>query len=165
VYSLNVPVPGEVRRVASDLHPRLTAFDAVRERHSLLVKRLGDGSLPRVRERLREPLSGSPAFEVRLSGIDYFERPVNGTGPVVYLAVESPGLYDLHDRLVSAFGAVAELEGDEYVPHVTLARGGSVADAERLAAVDVPPVTWTVSRLALWDDAYRETVARFELPR
>jgi 2'-5' RNA ligase len=165
VFSLNVPVPGEVERIAGDLHPRLTAFDAIRERRSLLVKRLGDDSLARLRERLRDPLSGSPAFEVRVTGIDYFERPVNGPGPVVYLVVESPGLYDLHDRMVSAFGAVADLEGDEYIPHVTLARGGSITDAERLAAVDVPPVTWTVSGLALWDDTYRETVARFGLPR
>ena len=39
VFSLNVPVPGKVRRVAGDLHPELVGFDRVRERHTLLAKR------------------------------------------------------------------------------------------------------------------------------
>ena len=150
--------------MASDLHPELAAFDSIRERRSLLLKRL-DGSDPnRLRERLRDPLAGAPAVEARIAGIDYFERPVRGPGPVVYLAVESPGLRSLHDRLVDVFGAVEGLEGPGYVPHVTLARGGSVADAERLAAREIEPVTWTVSELVLWSARYRETVASIRLP-
>ncbi|SEO59946.1 2'-5' RNA ligase [Halogranum amylolyticum] len=163
MYSLNVPVPGGVQRLAAELHPRLTAFDTVRERHTLVAKRLGDDSLPRLRERLRPLLRDTPAFEARITGVDFFERPTKGTGPVVYLAVESPGLVALHDRLCEAFDPIDGLEGDDYVPHVTLARGGSLADAEALAAVDVDSVTWTVSALDLWSAEFRESAATLRL--
>lgn len=163
MYSLNVPVPGGVQRLAAELHPRLTAFDTVRERHTLVVKRLGDDSLARLRERLRPLLRDEPAFEARVTGVDFFERPTKGTGPVVYLAVESPGLVALHDRLCEAFDPIDGLEGDDYVPHVTLARGGSIADAEALADLDVDSVSWTVSALDLWSAEFREPAATLRL--
>lgn len=165
MYSLNVPVPGDVSRLASAHYPELSAFDRVRERHSLTLKRFEATERARLRERLARVLSPAPAVEARVTGLDYFERPVRGPGPVVYAAVESPGLRQLHRRLVEAFGAVEALEGDDYTPHVTLARGGSVADADRLAGTDVDPVTWTVSGLDLWDAEYRESVARIPLPQ
>lgn len=166
MFSLNVPVPGAVSRVAADLEPELVGSGMeVRERHGLLVKRFeGVDSLHRLRSRLREVLVGEPAFEARITGVDAFERPVRGDGPVVYLAVESPGLLALHGRLVDAFGAVEGLEGEGYVPHVTLGRGGRVDTLERLRSTDVEPVTWTVSELAIWDARYGEIVARIGLP-
>ena len=165
MYSLNVPVPGDVQRLAAELHPRLTAFDTVRERHTLVAKRLGDDSLDRLRERLRLPLRDLSPFEARVTGLDFFERPTKGTGPVVYLAVESPGLLALHERLCEAFDPLDGLEGDDYVPHVTLARGGPVADAEALASLDIDPVTWTVSELDLWSAEFRESAATLRLRR
>jgi len=168
VYSLNVPVPGAVERLAADLHPRLTAFDRVRDRHSLVCKRFeaDEGDYDRLRERLRVALSPTPAFEARVTGIDAFETPTHGPGPVVYLAVESPGLHDLHRRLVDAFGAVhEELEGETYVPHVTLARGDGRDALDALRALNVDPITWTVSELHLWSRARRETAWRVSLPR
>jgi 2'-5' RNA ligase len=86
---------------------------------------------------------------------------------VVYLAVESPGLRQVHDRVLDDFSAVEEFQGDDYVPHVTLARGGGVAaeqTARRLAEREIEPVTWTVERLGLWDAKYEEEVATFSLP-
>ncbi|MGM0590976.1 MAG: 2'-5' RNA ligase family protein [Halobacteriota archaeon] len=165
MYSLNVPVPGRIERLASDLFPRLTAFDRVRDRHTLVCKRFEAESLPRLRKRLRRALDDSPSFEARVDGIDYFERPISGSGPVVYLAVESLGLLQLHDRLVDAFGAVPGLEGDDYTPHVTLARSGTIDAASELASLDIDPVVWTVSELHVWDPRYRETVARIGLPK
>ncbi|UPW01665.1 2'-5' RNA ligase family protein [Halorussus gelatinilyticus] len=170
MYSLNVPVPGEVERLAEDLRPALLDFESIRERHTLLCKRLGDeppGGTARLREQLRTRLAGAPAFEARVTGIDRFENPPLGEGPVVYLAVESPGLRQVHGRLLDEFSAVEEFEGDDYVPHVTLARGGGVAaegTARRLADREIEPVTWTVNRLALWDATYEEEVATFSLP-
>ena len=164
MYSLNVPVPGAVARVAADLHPKLVAFDRVRDRHTLVVKRFEEDDRDRLRELLRDALTGTSAFEVRVTGVDYFERAAAGASPVVYLTVESPALMSLHDRLVRAFGAVDGVEGAQYVPHVTLARGGSVADAQRLACESVDPVAWTVSELAVWHADYRETVERVSLP-
>ena len=168
MYSLNVPLPGAVERLASELYPRLAAFDRVRERRSLTLKRFEDAngaaSPAHLRERIRPVLSGAPAVEARIVGVDRFEEPVRGPGPVVYLVVESPGLRRLHRRLVGAFGAVPELEGDAYVPHVTLARGGSGEAAAELAALDVDPIEWTVSELELWSAEYREAVGSVSLP-
>lgn len=163
MYSVNVPVPGAVQRLAAELHPRLTTFETIRERHTLVAKRLGDDSLARLRERLRSPLAAVSPFDARVTGIDFFETPTKGTGPVVYLAVESPGLLALHDRLCEAFAPLDGLEGDDYVPHVTLARGGSVADAETLTALDIDPVTWRVSNLDLWSAEFRESAATLRL--
>jgi 2'-5' RNA ligase len=169
VYSVNAPVSGDVERLASELFPKLTAFDSVRERHSLLVKRLSDLEAARIgpdrlAERLRPVLRGTPAFEARISEIDYFTDPPRGPGPVVYLAVESPQLRRLHLRLVDEFGAVDDLEGESYVHHVTLARGGSVDAAARLADTEIEPITWTISELLLWNPEFREVARRISLP-
>lgn len=165
MYSLNVPVPGSVRAVAADLAPRLLGFDRVRDRHSLVVKRFESARLDVLRKELDRALRDEPAFEARVTGVDYFADPPVGSAPVVYLAVESPGLRALHERLVDEFGAVEGLEGPVYAPHVTLARGGSVEDAEQIASVGVDPVAWTVRELHLWSREYRETVSRYSLPR
>lgn len=167
MFSLNVPVPGEVERLAEELRPELLEFETIRERHTLLCKRLGElpaGGTPRLREQVRTALVGAPAFDVRVTGIDCFERPPVGEGPVVYLAVESPGLHRVHNRLLPEFSAVEEFQGDDYVPHITLARGGDVETAHRIAEREIEPVTWTARRLVLWDAKYREGVAEFSLP-
>jgi 2'-5' RNA ligase len=169
VFSLNVSVPGAVRRVALDLHPRLTPFDSVRDRHTLLAKRFDTTldadaeSLPRLRERLRDVLRPVAPFEARTDGIDYFERPTRGEGPVVYLGVESEGLHDLHRRLCAEFGTVEGMEGPDFTPHVTLARGGRVEDAEALSRRSVDTTRWTVREVRIWDARYRETAARISL--
>lgn len=165
MFSLNVPVPGSVSRLADDLQPALFGFERVREDHTLLAKRIGDPDHFDVRtHEVRRALRGQPAFEVRITGVDYFEQPTVGTAPVVYLAVESPGLLELHDRLVDEFGAIDGLEGEDYTPHVTLARGGDLASAERAAERGVDPVAWTVTELEFFDAGYREVAGRMSLP-
>jgi len=178
VFSLNVPVPGQLKRVASELHPELSRFERIRERHTLVAKRfdttLDDDadSLPRLRERLRPLLreydagqqNGSAGIDLRVTGIDYFETPTRGSGPVVFLAVESDDLHALHRRLCESFGTVSGIEGDDYVPHVTLARGGRVADADDLAErISIEPFEWTATELHVWDSRYREAAARLPL--
>ena len=92
MYSVNVPVPWAVQRLAASLEPDLTEFASIRDRHTLVVKRL-DGrdldDLHRIRERLRPALRGVAPFEVRVTGVDAFENPPLGDAPVVYLAVEA----------------------------------------------------------------------------
>ena len=161
--SLNVPVPGRVERLAADFEPRLTPFETVRDRHTLVAKRFETEDVHALEADLRPLLARVRQFEIRVTGVDYFETPTTGRSPVVYLAVESSGLRRLHATLVEAFGALPGLEGDDYVPHVTLARGGSVDDAERLAATTVDSVSWTASRLDVWSGRYRETVSRIGL--
>jgi len=165
VYSVNVPVPGRVRALAADLYPSLVDFPVVREDHSLLLKRLGDADhVGALQRRAHRALEGTPTVEARVTGIEYFAEPPVGAAPVVYLAVESPGLEAVHADLVDAFGAVEGLEGEEYVPHVTLARGGDREMARRLADREVESVRWTVSELEFFDGSYRLPVSRVSLP-
>ena len=173
MFSLNVPVPGAVARLAADLHPQLVGFDSRREEYTLVVKRFDESTLrasqpdvqlATLQQQLPQELAGTPAFEAAVEEVDFFAEPARGEGPVVYLAVESPGLRQLHKKLVDAYGAVEGLEGVDYVPHVTLARGGSMADVERIAEMGVESVSWTVSELTIWDSRYREPVSRYSLP-
>ena len=167
MFSLNVPVPGEVRRLAGELRPHLTAFDSVRDRKTLVAKRLDDtveGGRDRIEGRARQALAGAPAFEARVTGIDFFAEPTAGAAPVVYLEVESPGLFRVHGQLVDVFGALDGVEGAKYTPHITLARGGTLEAAERLADRAIDPVTWTVSELRFFDVRYREWMGKVSLP-
>jgi 2'-5' RNA ligase len=164
VYSLNVPAPGRVKRLVADLHPRLAGFERVRERHSLVCKRFESAEYDRLYERMRRVLDGVPTVVARVTGIGVFENPVRGPGPVVYLVVSSPGLVAIHERLVGEFGAIASLEGEEYVPHITLARGGSADRAATLRALDIEPIEWTVSALQFYDATHDERVSTLSLP-
>ncbi|WP_313692576.1 2'-5' RNA ligase family protein [Halorarum halobium] len=170
MFSLNVPVPPAARRIAADVAPELTAFRTVRKRPTIVVKRFGDDrSLNRLREQLRPTLADVRPFAARITGVETFDNPPNGDSPVVYLAVEGEGLRDVHERVVREFGAVEGLEGDEYDPHVTLARGvaedrdSAEAAVERLRARGLESEPWTVSELGIWTKEYREFSARFPL--
>ncbi|GAB3678721.1 2'-5' RNA ligase family protein [Halopiger thermotolerans] len=165
MYSVNVPVPGRVRQLADELHPDLIGFETIRETHSCLLKRLGEADhVAQLQHRAHRALEGAPAVEARITGIDYFEEPPLGSAPVVYLAVESPGLESLHADLAETFDAVDGLEGTDYVPHVTLARGGDAETARRLADREIEPVSWTVTELEFWDGIYKLPVSRVSLP-
>jgi hypothetical protein len=164
VYSLNVPVPGRVAALASELRPALAEFESVRGRHTLVVKRLGEEEPVGLEKRVRRALAGAPAFEARVARIGTFEEPAAGRGPVVYLTVESPGLVQLHDRLSETFEPVPGIEGEDYVPHVTLARGGPNAAVERLRGVDFEPVRWTIDALVFWDARVGAPAGRVGLP-
>lgn len=173
MYSLNVPVPPTVKRLADDLSPELAPFRTLRDRKTLVVKRFdSDGagqSLAHLRERLRPVLADVRPFEAHVVGIDTFDDPPMGDAPVVYLVIGGEGLWRVHRRLVREFGAVEGLEGDEYDPHVTLARGvgGDRAEAEaaveRLRERELEPVQWTVNELGIWTREYKEIAARFRL--
>jgi len=167
VYSLNVPLPSSVGSLAHDLGRRLGAT-SVRQRgdHTLVAKRLGRGDAARYHEleaRARDALADQPPFAVRIAGTDAFLEAESGESPVVYLAVESPGLAALHRRLCEVFDPVEGIEGEDYVPHVTVARG---VDPERIA--DLPerpyePIEWTVSELSFWDAEHSQSVSTVQL--
>lgn len=154
-YSLNVPVPADVARLASGLAAECRTADP-RERHTLVLKRLGEAEdYRRLIGQVRDLLGGTGPIPARVAGVDSFEAPPSGRAPVAYLDVHSPGLVAVHERccdIVAPFGEV--LEGDEYVPHVTVARGG---DAGKLRGRDAGPIDWEVDRIDVWD-AYHENV-------
>lgn len=208
MFSLNIPLPPDINRLANRLHPQLSEFDRVRERHTLVCKRLGpnlevesiDGTngdvrpsetVAELREEIRPLVRNTPPFQVEITGIDAFSHPQTGPGPVVYLVVESQQVYDLHRRLTRAFGAIDGLEGDAYVPHVTLARGlsdtigASPGDYRETApesstetshesalkrrletlrnAAGEIDIIWRVEALDLWDSRFREPASRIRL--
>lgn len=160
MYSCNVSVPNKVSRLARGLASEcLTATP--RDRHGIVLKRLGDGPPTTLARRIRTELSGTGPFEVRVSEIDVFRDPPMGSGPVAYLRVDSPRIVELHRELCAAFDPVGEIEGDGYTPHLTIARGG---DADRLAGRSVDPRRWTVESLSIWSATYGEVTERISLP-
>ncbi|ELY59403.1 phosphoesterase HXTX [Natronococcus amylolyticus DSM 10524] len=164
MYSVTVPVPGRVRELADALYPELIGFDTVRDDHSCLLKRLGEADhVTQLQHRTHRVLEGISPVEARVTGIDFFADPPLGSAPVVYLAVESPGLEAIHARLVEEFGTVAGLEGEDYVPHVTMARGGDEPTARRLADREIEPVEWTVGELEFRDGTDGVSVSRVVL--
>lgn len=168
MYSLNVALPSSVTALAGRLARDLPGARArPRGEHTLVVKRLGDGdhaAYARLEARARDAVRGTAPFELRVTGIDWFEAAVTGPSPVVYLTVESPQLRALHERLCGAFEAVEGMEGDDYVPHVTIARGGDRATARRLVGRDIEPVTWAVEELVFFDAERGQSVSRISLP-
>ena len=182
MFSLNVPLAPAVERAASDLHSKCSGFDRVRDRHTLVCKRFGVDDVPdrvsggepnrskpdalaALHDDLRPLLAGTDPFSVAVTGVDVFDAPASGSGPVLYLVVESDALVRLHRRLCAAYGVVEGIEGDTYTPHVTVARGGDpepgvVAD---LVAADFEPIRWRVHALDLYDPEFREVAASIEL--
>jgi 2'-5' RNA ligase len=169
VYSLNVPVPGQVAKLAADLAtPLRTTSATVRRDHTLVVKRLGGGdheAYHRLEARVRDRLRGTAPFAVRFSAVELFEEVPQGAAPVVYLAVESPGLEQVHETLATEFDLVADVEGENYVPHVTIARGGPTDVARAVADTEIEPIEWTIDELVFWDAAREQPVTRLSLPR
>ncbi len=168
MYSLNVPVPSRVARLATRIArdcPR--ARSRGRGKHTLVLKRLGDGdqrTYARLEARVREALGGQAPFEVRIGSVGYFAEAASGPSPVVYLAVRSRAIESIHDRLVGPFDPATGIEGDEYVPHVTIARGGSLESARRVATREIDPISWTVSELVFWDGRRGHPITTLSLP-
>jgi 2'-5' RNA ligase len=170
VYSLNAPVPPAVASLATGLSDALPGARArTRGTHTLVVKRLSDDrsqgpGYSQLEARAREALRGTPPCAARVADIGVFEEVPVGRAPVVYLAVESPELKQLHEQLCSVFEPVENLEGEEYVLHVTIARGGDRAAAHDLATRDIDPIEWTVDELVFWDAERSQAVSRVSLP-
>lgn len=162
MLSVNAPVPGTVKRAVSDLRVHL---NDTRSDHTLVVKRLGEADHGlATRKRVRQALAGQPTVEAALAGIDIFEEPASDTAPVVYLAVESPGLMALHKHLCDVVEPVPGIEGPDYVPHITIGRTTEEAAMERLRDREAPEIRWTVTELKFWDAKYEESVGRISLP-
>lgn len=167
MFSLNIPVPGEVAALASDIAREMPDARArVRGEHTFCVKRLETNDATdydHIEARSREVLAGESAFDVEITHLDYFPEALIGSSPVVYLAVDSPDLKSLHCRLVDAFDRKDPIEGESYTPHVTVARGGSVDRADEIIARDIEPIDWTVSELVFWDAERKRRVSTISL--
>jgi 2'-5' RNA ligase len=161
VYSCNVPVPPAVSRLARGLATNV--YEAIpRDRHTLVLKRFEDENPRTLTRQVRRALEGTSPFEARTAGIGLFRDPPTGRGPVAYIRIESPALLEIHDTLCSVVDPVEDFEGDDYDPHVTIARGG---DAGRLAGASTgESISWTVDSLIVWAATHDEPARRISLP-
>ena len=160
MYSVNVPVPSEVTRLAVGLASNCLTAEP-RRGHTLVAKRLPDERFESMARRARDALEGTPPFAAKVTDVDLFRDPPSGKAPVAYLVVESPELYRIHETLCAVFDPVEGFEGDEYDPHVTIARGG---DAGELVHEEIEPFEWTVERLAFWHPGRELEVETVSLP-
>ncbi|MFW6153301.1 MAG: 2'-5' RNA ligase family protein [Halobacteriota archaeon] len=169
MYSLNAPVPDEAIEVCERYRDRLGRFERVTTEHSLLVKRFhrrSPGDIERLAVELDDRLAHWSPIPARIDRFDVFVDPPAGRGPVVYLHVESRGLVSLHRDLVDAYGTVVPvIEGDRYVPHVTVARGGERTEIASITGVSFDPIDWTIDELRLWDGRYEHDVRGYALER
>ncbi|MFW6436761.1 MAG: 2'-5' RNA ligase family protein [Halococcoides sp.] len=163
MFSLNAPIPGAVNRIADALAREAPpATVRPRDRRTLVVKRLGDPDEgARLAARAREAVAGQPPIAARVEGLVVFEDPPAGPAPVVALAIESPGLIALHATLCERFDTVEGIEGADYRPHVTVARG---AGADRVRAASVEPHRWSIERLQFYDARRHIPAGRIDLP-
>lgn len=160
MYSVNVPLPDPLVDLATRLRGAVPEGTRPRRRLALVLKRLPDRAYPDLARETRTTLDGTPACAARLDGLDAFEA---ATGPVVHLRVESPGLHLLHERLCGRFDPVPDVEGADYVPHVTLGRGGDERAVARFCEREVEPLEWAVEAVTLYDAAHREPVETIAL--
>lgn len=168
MYSLNAPVPAAVDRLVDDHADRLAAFETIRDVYTLVIKRFGPrapAAVDALARDLETVLAEWGPIEARITGFDAFSDPPGGPAPVLYLAVESPGLVALHEALIRTFGTVSsEIEGERYVPHITLARGGARTAIAPLTDREIDPIMWTIDEVTLWDARYDQPVSTFSLP-
>ena len=169
VYSLNAPVPVAATRRQAELADALESFERIRDPLTLVIKRFGDrppSALEALERTLAELLRDWGPIAARADTVGTFKDPASGPAPVVYLAVESPGLEALHADLVDRFGlADPAIEGDSYVPHITLARGGPMEVTDAMDGLTVPPVEWVIEEVILWTARHERPVSRLSLPQ
>ncbi|MFB6188052.1 MAG: 2'-5' RNA ligase family protein, partial [Halobacteriaceae archaeon] len=164
-FSLNIPVAGEVKQETNQFTPYLTDFE-VRDHFTFVIKRFQEDRdrIDQIQKRTRHALSGMSPFSVKITGIDCFRNPPKGDGTVVYFAVESSQLLDIHKQLCDEFGIVQPLEGDEYSPHITIARGNNEKTIETLLSQSIKPITWQVNHLEFFDPVKQELLGQVGLP-
>ncbi|AWB27156.1 2'-5' RNA ligase family protein [Halococcoides cellulosivorans] len=163
MFSLNVPIPSAVNRIADEL-AREAPPATVRPHadRTLVLKRLGAQSdAARLSARAREALAGQPPVAARVAGLVVFEDPPAGPAPVVALSVESPGLVALHEQLCEYFDPAEGIEEEAYRPHVTVARG---AGAERVRSASIDTHRWSIEELQFYDANRHTPAGRIDLP-
>ncbi len=167
VFSLNVPVPPAISRELESRRPLLAGAANVRDRRTLVVKRLPASDWDEfvaVEREVRRALADWPRFGVATAGLGCFRSPPAGSAPVVYLAIESPGLQRLHEHLVDILEMVPGIEGPDYVPHITLARGdGALTVLEQLREIGIADHEWEVDRLTFWNSRRQASIGDLHL--
>lgn len=163
MFGLNAPVPHAVRQEAAAFLPLLGT--AAQTQYTLIVKRLTVDDTPQsvMIKRIRQLLDDEEPFPARITTVETFDEPTSGQGTVIYLAVASPGLHTLHERLCTVVPPAPALEGSDYVPHITIGRTTDQAIIDTALARSIEPVSWTVDTLVFYDASTGDRHGRIEL--
>ena len=143
-------MPQNVVRLVGEVTPRLKGWEEVCEEPTLVIKRFERKDLDgHMESEIKFLLENVEPFNVKIGNLKKFDVAVRGSSPVLYLEIKSPGMKALHETLVSAFGCVKGIEGENYIPHITLARGGGKEDIN--FSVLPGSTQWTAKMLEFWD--------------
>lgn len=168
VYSLNAAIPAAAIEQRDELLEHLESFETVRDPLTLVIKRFGtpdSTALSSLERSLGEVLNEWGPMRAEIDGIDLFMDPPSGPSPVIYLGVSSHGLEALHRDLVDRFGVVdPAIEGENYIPHITIARGGPRVAIDELRDISLETHQWTIETVMLWSSRHDKPVKQFSLP-
>ena len=149
MWSLNAMIPRKIAEMIHSFGPELNGWEEINTDHTLVIKRFQETNLREGFEsEMRLLLEKTDAFEIRIKGMDIFSSVPKGSSPVLYIEIESKDLRKIHGELIDVFGVVEGLEGKDYIPHITFARGhkdGLEKFEKNLDATDIVRV------LEFWD--------------
>ncbi|HIJ12598.1 MAG TPA: 2'-5' RNA ligase family protein [Halobacteriales archaeon] len=150
MWSLNVSIPQGIVRAIGEITPVLGRGEGIVEEPTLVIKRFEKEDLDgHIESEIKFLLENVEPFIVEIGNLEMFEVADRGTSPVRYIEVKSIGIKVLHETLVSVFGCVKGVEGENYIPHITIARGSG---AKNLDFSDFSgPIQWTANTLEFWD--------------
>ena len=150
MWSLNVSMPQNIVRAIKEVTLGVSGWEEICEDPTLVIKRFEKGDVDgHVESEIRLLLEGVEPFDIEIGNLERFDVAERGSSPVLYLEVKSPGMKALHETLVDVFGSVKGVEGENYIPHITIARGGS-GDYIEFDGLSCD-TEWTVEMLELWN--------------
>ena len=155
MWSLNVSIPQNIVRAIEEVALGVRGWEEICEEPTLVIKRFEKRDLDgHVKSEIRFLLESVEPFGIEIENLERFDVAEKGSSPVLYLEVKSPEVKALHETLVDVFGSVEGVEGENYIPHITIARGGS-GDYTVFSGLSCD-TGWTVEMLEFWDRGERK---------
>ncbi len=155
MWSLNVSIPQGIVRAIEEMAPVSRGWEEIVEEPTLVIKRFEKEDLDgHIESEIKFLLENVEPFTVEIGNLEMFEVADRGTSPVLYIEVKSIGMKLIHETLVSVFGCVKGVEGENYIPHITIARGSGVKNID--FSDFSGPTWWTAKTLEFWDGDKRK---------
>ena len=150
MWSLNVSMPQNIVRAIREVALGASGWEEICEDPTLVIKRFEKVDVSgHVESEIKLLLESVEPFDIEIGNLERFDVAERGSSPVLYLEVKSPGMKALHEILVDVFGSVKGVEGENYIPHITIARGGGVRDVDFSGFSG--PTIWTAETLEFWN--------------
>ena len=164
MWSLNVSIPQNIIRAIEEVTLGVRGWEEICEEPTLVIKRFEKKDLDgHVKSEIRFLLESVEPFGIEIGNLERFDVAERGSSPVLYLEIKSPGVKALHENLIDIFGSVEGVEGENYIPHITIARGGS-GDYIEFSGLSCD-TGWTVEMLEFWDGGERKKRSKIILEK